>query len=268
MTLLLDPGARPVVAHRGNSAHAPENTLEALEQGVSMGADALEFDVRITRDGHPVVIHDAGVERTTDGEGLVAALTLAQLGRLDAGFRFTMDGGRTFPNRGRGLAIPTLNQVLDAFPSTPIIVEIKASAASVETKRLLERHGAERRCVVGSFSAETIAPFQGSAFPRFAVRREVAQLYARALLAGRPARLPYDALCIPPAFRGLPLPVLRMARLGRRCGVPTHVWTVDDPARARRFWDGGVNAVISNDPAVILAAAGRARGSRIPASLS
>jgi glycerophosphoryl diester phosphodiesterase len=268
MMLLLDPDAHPVVAHRGDSAHAPENTLEGLLQGAALGVDALEFDVRLTRDGHAVVIHDATVDRTTNGEGPVAGLTLEQVQNLDAGFRFTPDGGRSFPWRGRGVTIPALDNVLDAFPSMPIIVEIKASAASLETRRLLERHGATRRCVVGSFSDETVAPFRGSGIAFFAVRGEVVRLYARALVPGGPTHLPYDALCIPPAFRGLPLPILRMARMAHRCGVPTHLWTVDDPARARRYWDGGVNAIISNDPAVILAAAGRSSGPQIPVSVS
>jgi glycerophosphoryl diester phosphodiesterase len=268
MTLLLDPDAHPVVAHRGDSAHAPENTLDALQQGAALGVDALEFDVRLTRDGHAVVVHDPTVDRTTNGTGPVAGLTLGEIQRLDAGFHFTTDGGRSFPWRGRGVTIPALDHVLGAFPSMPIIIEIKAAAASLETKRLLERHGATRRCVVGSFSDETVAPFRGSGIAFFAVRGDVVRLYARALAPGGPTHLPYDALCIPPAFRALPLPVLRMAHMAHRCGVPTHVWTVDDPARARRYWDGGVNAIISNDPAVILAAAGRARGAQIPVPVS
>ncbi|HVT38668.1 MAG TPA: glycerophosphodiester phosphodiesterase [Gemmatimonadaceae bacterium] len=268
MMLLLDPDAQPVVAHRGDSAHAPENTLEALLQGAALGVDALEFDVRLTRDGHAVVIHDATVDRTTDGTGPVAGLTLDQIQRLDAGFGFTPDGGRSFPWRGRGVTIPALDSVLGAFPAMPIIVEIKAVAASLETKRLLERHDATGRCAIGSFSDATVAPFRGSGIAFFAVRRDVVRLYARALAPGSPKRLPYDALCIPPAFRGLPLPVLRMARMAHHCGVPTHLWTVDDPARARRYWDGGVNAIISNDPAAILAAAGRSRGAHIPVPVS
>jgi glycerophosphoryl diester phosphodiesterase len=268
MPILLDPEARLVVAHRGNSACAPENTLEALEQGVAVGADALEFDVRITRDGQVVLLHDPTVDRSTNGTGPVASLTLGEVRRLDAGFRFTPDAGRTFPWRARGITIPTLSETLDAFRTMPMILEIKTPEASSETRRLLARHDAAARCLVGSFNAAALAPFRGSGIAFGASRREVVQLYARTLLPGGPRQLPFDALVIPPAFRGLPLPVLRFARMARRCDVPTHVWTVDDPGIAGRYWDGGVNGIISNDPARILAAAGRARGPRLQASIS
>lgn len=257
MAILLDPDARPVVAHRGNSAYAPENTLESLRQGAELGADAIEFDVRLSRDGHAVVIHDPTLERTTSGEGSVAGASLAELRSLDAGFHFTTDGGRTFPWRGRGLTVPALDDVLAAFPATPMIIEIKTAAAAVEARRLLLRHGAALRCIIGSFSDAALAPFRESSFACGAARHDVVRLYLRALAPGGPDRLPYQVLCIPPSFRGLPLPVQRFARMAHRCGVPTHVWTVNDPARARRYWSGAVNAIISNDPAAILATAGR-----------
>ena len=97
---LLDLSARPVIAHRGASAYAPENTLPAFELAVQQGADAFELDVRLTRDGAPVVIHDDTLERTTDLTGPVRARTLAELRAADAGHWFTPDGGRTMPFRG------------------------------------------------------------------------------------------------------------------------------------------------------------------------
>ena len=93
------------------------------------------------------------------------------------------------------------------------------------------------------------------------------RLLARALLPGAPRRLPYHALSIPPASNGIPLPVLRLARMARAAGVPTHVWTVDDPLCARRYWDGGVCGIITNDPSRILAAAGRARVAPEPSTV-
>src|SRR5665213_852735 len=127
MNALLDPAAKLVIAHRGNSAFFPENTLEAFQQGMALGADALEFDVRLSHDGKAVVIHDSTLERTTNGTGAVSALTLDDLQRLDAGHGFTRDGGRTFPFRGRGIRIPAFDFVLSAFPGVPMIVEIKTA---------------------------------------------------------------------------------------------------------------------------------------------
>ena len=258
MNPLLDPVAKLVIAHRGNSAFAPENTLESFQQALALGADALEFDVRLSRDGKAVVMHDPTLERTTNGSGPVNALTLAELQRLDAGCRFSRDGGRTFPYRARGLTIPSLDLVLSNFPDAPFILEIKTPAASAEVKRLLTSAGAEGRCVVGGFDDAAMAPFRGSAIAHGASRREIVRLYARALLPGGPRRLPYQALAIPPTSSLLPLPVLRFARMARGAGASTHVWTIDDPERARRYFAGGVNGIITNDPAAILASLGRA----------
>ena len=268
MNALLDPAAKLVIAHRGNSAFVPENTLESFQQAVELGADALEFDVRLSRDGKAVVIHDATLERTTNGRGAVSALTLDELQRLDAGHRFTRDGGRTFPFRGRGISLPAFEFVLSAFPRMPMIVEIKTRAASAEVRRLIERSGAAARVLVGAFDDAAIAPFRGTAVAHSASRRELIRLFGRALLPGAPLRLPYQAIAMPPHTHGVPLPVQRFATMARAAGGTTHVWTVDDPAQARRYWSGAVNGIITNDPAAILTSAGRASTAQATHSLS
>ncbi len=114
-------------AHRGASARAPENTLEAFRLAAEDGAGGLETDVHVTRDGHVVAIHDDSVDRTTDGSGLVRETTLAELQSLDAGYRFTPDGGATFPYRGKGVRVPELREVLLGFPdlaSGPLFEEV------------------------------------------------------------------------------------------------------------------------------------------------
>ncbi len=251
MNPLLDPAAKLVIAHRGNSAFWPENTLASFEHAMAVGADALEFDIHASSDRHVVVIHDPTLDRTTNGTGRVNACTLAELQRLDAGYRFTRDGGATFPHRGRGITIPTLEQVLAAFPATPAIMEIKTRMASREAKRVLTVARAADRILVAAFDDAAIAPFRGTGFAHSASRRELVKLYARALLPGGPSRLPYTALAIPPSFRGIPIPVQRFARMARHAGLTTHVWTVDDPARAREYWAGAVNGIITNDPEAI-----------------
>jgi glycerophosphoryl diester phosphodiesterase len=96
--LALKPKDWPVnIAHRGGAEIAPENTLEGFREGLRVGAGVLELDVHTTADGHVVVIHDATVDRTTDSPGTVREMTLAELKRLDAGYRFTRDEGGTFP---------------------------------------------------------------------------------------------------------------------------------------------------------------------------
>ena len=118
-----------VVAHRGASARAPENTMEAFRLGVEAGADAIELDVHLSQDGQLAVIHDDTVERTTDGTGSIDGFTMAGLRRFDAGARFTDSAGGT-PFAGKGLRIPTLPEVLDWLPDgIGLVVEIKARGA-------------------------------------------------------------------------------------------------------------------------------------------
>ena len=260
MLNLLDSSRRLVIAHRGNSMHAPEDTLESLRQGLALGADGIEFDVRLSADGVPVVIHDPTLDRTTDGAGAVADRSLTELRALDAGYRFTRDDGRTFPYRGRGIRIPTLDEVLSAFPDTPCIIELKTPTATEAFARGIEAHGAKGRVVVGSFHDEALAPLRGRGFLLSASSDEVKRLYLRALTfrgAGAPA---YQACSIPPSFHGLPVPVVRFARMLRTRGIPTHVWTVNQPRLAQHLWDGGVNAILSDDPGSMLALLKRAPG--------
>jgi len=250
---LLDPARRPVIGHRGNSAHAPENTIEAFRQALDLGADALELDVRATADGTVVALHDPTLDRTTNLTGRVDALTLDEVRRADAGARFTTDGGRHYPYRARGIVVPTLDEILARFPTTPLLIEIKAARAAVPTLYTIQRHGAAARCIVASFEEEPMLPFRGGPIAVGATRRDTMRHLAPALL-GLPIRRPrYRALSIPLVYRGWPVPVGRYARSLRGAGVPVHVWTVDEPAVARRLWQAGVCGILTNDPARILA---------------
>lgn len=112
----LEPPRPRLFAHRGASEQAPENTLAAFERAVALGASYLETDARLTRDGEVVLLHDADVERTTDGSGRIDELDLAELRRLDAGHRFSPDGGRSFPFRGSGVRVPRLAELLETLP--------------------------------------------------------------------------------------------------------------------------------------------------------
>ena len=250
---LLDITAHPVVGHRGNAAHAPENTIESFRQAVDIGVDALELDVRLSADGHVVVIHDPILDRTTNQSGRVDRLTLAELQRADAGARFTKDGGKSWPYRGKGIVVPTLDQVLASFPSMPLLIEIKAPAASRAARAIIERHSAAQRCIVASFDESAMDAFAGSDIAQGASRRDTAVLLWRALLRLRPSRVDFDVMCMPTMYHGLPLPVAGYASILVPLGAPVHVWTVDDPREAARLQSIGVRGIISNDPAAIIA---------------
>lgn len=251
MNVLTDLSGRPVIGHRGNAAHAPENTLESFAQAVALGADALEFDVRVTRDDTPVVIHDPTLARTTDRFEPVHVISDAQLRTADAGAMFTRDDGATFPYRGRGMTIPTLAEVLDHFHSIPLLIEVKVSEATASIVRALSKAGATTRAVLASMDGRALSPLRGSDVATGASAAEVVRLLPSALL-GRPlAALPYQALCIPRWYNGIPVPVAAIARVTRPAGVVTHVWTIDAPETAKTLWRAGIQGIVTNDPATM-----------------
>jgi glycerophosphoryl diester phosphodiesterase len=247
MNILLDAAARPVIGHRGNRAHAPENTIESFAQAVAAGADAIELDVHLSADGIPVVIHDPTLERTTDGTGEIARMNFAEIRRADAGAKFTKDG-KTFPYRGAGHRVPRFEEVVEAFPSTPLLIEIKAPLASVQVRRIIEERMAADRVVVDSFRPEALTIFEESDIPVGASRDGIARIL-RESLGGKPLGQPeFSAICTPLSYYGFPLPVKRFARVARRYDVRVHVWTVNDTRVARELWVAGVNGIVSDEP--------------------
>jgi glycerophosphoryl diester phosphodiesterase len=253
--ILLDPLARPVIGHRGNRAHAPENTLESLLQAVALGADALEFDLRLSRDGQLVMFHDATLERTTDGQGPLAQRTLAELKALDAGARFTPDGGRSFPWRGRGVCVASFDEVIDGLPrDLPCIIELKTPAATEPLRQAVRRHGIQRRIIVAGFDAQSTRPLRGAGFALGASTRDVVALLPAALLHLRARPRHVQALCIPQRWHGLPVPIAAFARTLRGSGTVVHVWTINDAAEAQALWAAGVQGIISDDPGLMLQA--------------
>lgn len=248
--LLADCDAHPVIAHRGGAGRAPENTLAALTGAAALGADAVEFDVRLSRDGEVVLMHDPTVDRTTSGHGAVRDLDASALARLDAGARFTTDEGRTFPFRGRGVGVPRLADVVAAIPDMPLLIEVKEPDALAPTVAVLERLGAVDRSMVAAADFRGVAPARGGRLRTGASTRDTAALL---LALHAPSTLPYEALCIPQHHWGLPLPIARLAARARRCGAATHVWTVNDSGAARRLWRLGVAGIITDLPDVMVA---------------
>ena len=246
--LLTDPAARLVIAHRGASAYAPENTIEAFALGLEMGADALEMDVRLTSDGAVVVHHDPTPLRTAGDARPVAALTLGVLQSLDAGARFTSDAGATHPWRGRGVRVPTLDAVLARFPGVPLLIEVKEVRAALATRDAIARAGAQDRCVVASFADRALDPFREPGWLRGAGTNDVARLWFPVACGLPHPRVTARAFSVPERWRGLPVPTPRFVRAARNAGASVHVWTVDDPARARQLWRRGVAGILTNRP--------------------
>lgn len=248
---LLDPDAHPVIGHRGASGYAPENTLPSFELAASSGVDAIELDVHLTADGTVVVIHDATLDRTTDRTGAVAALPYAAIREADAGARFSLDGGRTFPFRGRGVHVPTLEEVLTAVPDLPLVLEIKTLRVQDEAVRILTRFGCKTRAIVSSFDPLCVSRFRAEGWATGAASGEV----ARFKFAPRaPAAVPFRALFVPLSWRGIPVPTVGLVRRARAFDVPVHVWTVNDPLIGVRLWRRGCAGMIGNYPDRLIAA--------------
>jgi glycerophosphoryl diester phosphodiesterase len=216
---------------------------------VDLGADALEFDVRVTRDGIPVLMHDPNLDRTTNGHGLLESFSFADLRTLDAGARAPQSAGVR-------LKIPSLEEVLDAFRDTPLVIEVKELGAVDATEQMVRRFGAEDRVVVGSAETTVSERFYRTGLRTCASMRDAVRLIPIAMAGMTPAKPSYHVLSLARRFRGVPIPVVRMAVAARKIGIATQVWTVNDPAVARTLWRGGVAGIVTDDPAAML----RARG--------
>jgi glycerophosphoryl diester phosphodiesterase len=261
-------GAPLLIAHRGGRALAPENTLRAFTEAVERwGADMLEIDVHATADGEVAVIHDETVDRTTDGTGRVDALTLASLQELDAGHRFTPDGGRTHPFRGRGVRIPSLREVLRALPSTRLIIELKSEAVQEPLATLIQEEGAAHRVQVAS-GDRFRRRLRDTALLQSACSAELWRFFLAQLvgMAGR-VRCEVDALQMPDRHRFLRPVSRRLVRAAHARNLPVHVWTVNDPREMRRFLDLGVDGLITDRPDLLARVLHEERGRALPPGL-
>ena len=253
-----------LVAHRGGSALAPENTLVAFERATALGADAIETDVRRTRDGAVVVFHDETTGRLTGASGTIEERSLAEVRALDAAHGFTADG-RTFPLRGRGVGVPTFAEALARFPRMRFNVDAKAdepalAEALVEVVRAAR---AEERVCLGSFF-DAQAERLGALLPggcRY-LPEKAATCHVLAALSGDGG----DACPKGYALADLPhrmgdLTVITPAVVDHfhRLGIPVHVWTVDAEEDMRSLLALGVDGIVTDRPDVLARVLGRSR---------
>ena len=240
-------------AHRGGAACWPENTLESFRGGIAAGCRWIETDVHLTRDGHIVCLHDHGLERTTNGRGVVWEHTLEQLRRFDAGHWFSPDG-QSYPFRGRGLTIPTLAEVLALDPEVRVNLEIKQAEPSMIAAlwRAIDDQGLHDRVLVASERDDLVRGFRNLARGRVATSAGKHEILAfwLAVRTGLVDRLPieYEALQVPIRHRGLHVVEPRFVEAAHRRGVHVHVWTIDDSETMRWLVDLGVDGIMTDQP--------------------
>jgi glycerophosphoryl diester phosphodiesterase len=250
-----------VVAHRGASARAPENTLEAFRLAHEAGADAIELDVHLTADRQLAVIHDETLDRTTDRTGAVASLRMEAVREADAGASF--DGGEgEHPYQGRGLTVPSLAEVLDWLPAEMgVVVEIKARAAADAVVVALRGHTArdDERVSVISFdegSIDRVRELDPGIRTGYLLvpGQAIESALAWATEHGHIGVHPWEADLGPD-----PMPTLAMARAyGREVGC----YVVNDPARMALLASVGLWGFVTDVPDVARAVIPRGEGGR------
>ncbi|MFC6632911.1 glycerophosphodiester phosphodiesterase [Microbulbifer taiwanensis] len=243
-----------VIAHgdeAGNGLY-PGNTLLYLQKMVELGVDALEIDVNLTADGHLVLIHDAELERTTDGEGAVGDKTLAQLRQLNMGHHWTQDG-ETYPYRDRPLQIVTIDEAFAALPETPMIIELKNSerrAAEVMCESL-RRSNKRSQVIVSSFHQGVINHFRRLCpeVATGAATLDAMLFFAAQLLHGEKLLRPaYQTMQLPMRYYGIPVFSRRFMYAARRLNLHVSAWTVNEAEDMRRYIDLGLDGLVTDRP--------------------
>ncbi len=243
-------------AHRGGAALRPENTIASFDNGLSLGADGLELDVHLSRDGVVVVHHDPTLDRTTNARGLLAACTADELASVDAGhwFRSTNEGDAGFPFRGRSIGVPRLRDVLERYPGIPIIIELKVNDAALAVRAVDEVRaaGAEDRVSFGSFGwrvLDAVRQYEPR-IPTGASREETRWALYRSWVHWPPGRPAYREFQVPERSGATRIISPRFIDDAHRASLPVKVWTVDDVADIRRLAAWGVDGIISDRPDV------------------
>jgi glycerophosphoryl diester phosphodiesterase len=227
----------------------------AFERALALGADGLELDVRLSRDGLVVVHHDPTLERTTNLQGELKAHTAAELAGADAGFHFRRrDGGRPF--RGLGIGIPSLAEILAASGDARVIVELKVNSLELAegVVRDVRAAGAQDRVCVGAFARRALGAVRSSApeIATSAAREEVRWALYRSWCRWPVTNVRYGGYQVPEIAGTTRLVSPRFIEASRRAGLGVQVWTVDAEDDARRLLEWGVDALITDRPDIIV----------------
>ena len=240
-----------ILAHRGASAHAPDHTRAAIRLALDQGADVIECDVHVSRDGHPVLHHGGDLSENTDGSGPVGRYTLSELERFDAGYRFTADG-RNFPHRGRGHRILSLAEALAEFPQARFNIDLKERRAAAPALHAIDQHAASDRILLASFYSWRRAPaLRGHTGP-LSITQDQMIPFMLLHWAGLDSLWPLelDALQVPERHWGIRIVTPRLIRRAHDLGMRVHVWTVDDAKDMRRLLSWGVDGIVTKRPSL------------------
>jgi glycerophosphoryl diester phosphodiesterase len=246
---------RPLVfAHRGGGALAPENTLAAFDNGIAFGADGLELDVHLSRDGVAMVHHDVTLDRTTNLRGPIDGRTADELARADAGWHFRPDN--EYPYRGHGFGVPTLTEVLGRYRDARIIIELKTGTAELARAVVaaVRAAGAVERVCVGSFDVRGLRTVRAlePAIATSAARIEVIWALLKVWCRQPLTSVPYVGFQVPERSGRTRVVSPWFVAAAHRADLGVQVWTVDRVEDGRRLLGYGVDALITDCPDVMV----------------
>jgi glycerophosphoryl diester phosphodiesterase len=251
-----------VIAHQGGEGIWPSNTMLAYQNAMDLGVDVLEMDIHATSDGALVAMHDETVDRTTDGAGQIRQMTLAQIQALDAGYYWTDDDGATYPFRGQGVTVPSLDEIFTAFPDVPMIIELKQVQPSIVDSfcSLIRQYGKQEQIIAASFDAPTLRAFR-RACPEVATsagENEVRFFYIlnRAYLPFLYSP-PAEALHVPESSGNLLVVTERFVTAAHDRNMDVHVWTVNEAEDMERLIAMDVDGIMTDRPDTLLELLGR-----------
>ena len=230
---------------------APENTRPAFDFARKHNADILELDVRLSRDRELMVIHDATVDRTTDGTGKVTDMSASAIGVLDAGYRFCVEGGQKTAFRGRGVVIDRLEELLTLYPCMRFNIDIKDNTplAVDALAQMLEQNVALDRVVVASFH-HRVLQYCRRRFPWIetsASKVDVRQFYWK-YLRGRPssAELPAALFQLPLRYFAVSFTSPRFIDAVHEAGITVDYWTVNNPKIITQLIEKGADGIVTD----------------------
>ncbi len=249
-----------VIAHQGGDGVWPGDTMYAFEKAVGIGADVLEMDAHITKGSQIVLMHDEKVDRTTDGTGLIEDMTLKDLKQLDAAYNWSNDDGKTFPYRGQGIQVPTLEELFQKFPQIRYVIEIKLTQNPIDKPLcdLIRKNNMQNKAVIASFHDVAMQNFRKTC-PEVATsasRGEVTKfvLLGKVFLSGLVApqyqsiQPPYD----PKESMNIPIMTKRFIREAHAKNLKVEPWTVNDPELMKQYIEWGVDGIMTDRPDLMI----------------
>ena len=251
-----------VIAHQGGDGVWPGETMLAYQNAVDLGVDVLEMDIHITNDGKLILMHDETVDRTTDGTGEIESMTLTDLKKLDAAYDWSPDEGKTFPYRGQGIQVATLEEIFQAFPEMRMTIEIKKTNSPMAKPfcDLIREYNMQDKVLVASFHDERLKEFRTEC-PEVATssaknETTVFVLLTKAFLGGFYSPIFYS-LQVPEESGGITVMTPAFVRAAHARNLAVEPWTINDEETMRKFIEWGVDGIITDRPDILMEVLGR-----------